>query len=165
MPDPLTTHYPVPTVPAEHDGVTIALAAPMARFSLRSRSPEGLPARITATASFGAGKALCLGPDEWMLMLPQGAVPPAIDGLHSLTDVSHRAIALTLAGARAAALLQTGCPLDLDLAHFPPGKATRTIHDGVEIILWRTADDQFHVEVWRSFAPYLWASLNLMAGC
>jgi sarcosine oxidase subunit gamma len=29
----------------------------------------------------------------------------------------------------------------------------------VEIVLWRRAETAFRVEVWRSFAPYLAASL------
>ncbi len=37
--------------------------------------------------------------------------------------------------------------------------ATRTIFDKAEIVLWRRAATTFHVEVWRSFAPYLAASL------
>ena len=43
-------------------------------------------------------------------------------------------------------------------------KVTRTLHEGVEIVLWRTDEDGFHVEVWRSFAEHLFASLALNAG-
>jgi sarcosine oxidase subunit gamma len=32
------------------------------------------------------------------------------------------------------------------------------------IILWRTAADRFHVEVWRSFASYVTQLLALAAG-
>jgi sarcosine oxidase, subunit gamma len=34
--------------------------------------------------------------------------------------------------------------------------ATRTIFEKAEIVLWRTGPETFHVEVWRSFAPYVW---------
>jgi sarcosine oxidase subunit gamma len=111
----------------------------------------------------GARAALWLGPDEWLLLAPESdgatvgatlaetlAGQPA-----SLVDVSHRQVGLIVAGARAAELLNAGCPLDLDPAAFPIGMCTRTILAKVEIILWRTADDTFRIEVARSFAPYV----------
>ena len=45
------------------------------------------------------------------------------------------------------------------LKAFPVGFATRTLFDKAEIVLWRRAEATFHIEVWRSFAPYLAASL------
>jgi sarcosine oxidase subunit gamma len=32
---------------------------------------------------------------------------------------------------------------------------TRTVVAKAEIVLWRTSEEIFHVEVWRSFAPYV----------
>jgi sarcosine oxidase subunit gamma len=32
---------------------------------------------------------------------------------------------------------------------------TRTLFGKAEIVLWRTAPDAFHIEVWRSFARYV----------
>jgi sarcosine oxidase, subunit gamma len=52
-------------------------------------------------------------------------------------------------------LLNAGCPLDLDLSAFPVGMCTRTVLAKAEIVLWRTSQDVFHVEVWRSFADYV----------
>ena len=83
-----------------------------------------------------------------------------LDGTaHSLVDVSHRQIGLFAAGPAAARALNAGCPLDLDLAAFPLGMATRTLYDKAEIVLWRRAERKFHIEVWRSFAPHVAASL------
>jgi sarcosine oxidase, subunit gamma len=45
--------------------------------------------------------------------------------------------------------------LDLDLSAFPVGMCTRTVLAKAEIVLWRTSQDVFHVEVWRSFADYV----------
>lgn len=163
MPDTLPRHDPVPGAPAVHGGVTIALAEPATRYSLRTRTPAGLPG-ILATAPFASGTALGLGPDEWLLILPAGSPSPAIDGLHALTDVSERNLAFLVEGPKAEALLQTGCALDLSIATFPPGKATRTVFEGVELVLWRQAEDRFRVELWRSFSPWLWEALNLTAG-
>ena len=139
----------------------IAPAPPAARYSLRTRTPEGLPP-ILASARFGDGHALGLGPDEWLLILPDGSPPP--DGPHVVTDVSHRNIAFLIDGPQAGALLQCGIALDLSLAAFPVGKATRTLHEGVEIVLWRTGEASFRVEVWRSFGEHLLRALQLNAG-
>lgn len=145
------------------DPVTIAWAPPAARYSLRARAPQGLPP-ILASARFADGHALGLGPDEWLLLLPDGTPPPVIDGLHALTDIGHRNLALLVEGPAAATLIQGGVALDLSLAAFPAGKATRTVHDGVEIILWRTGETAFRLEAWRSFAGHLHAALRLAAG-
>jgi len=145
------------------DPVTIAWAPPAARYSLRTRAPQGLPP-ILASAPYAGGHALGLGPDEWLLILPDGAPPPAIDGLHALTDIGHRNLALLLEGVDAARLIQSGCALDLSLAAFPVGKATRTVYEGVEMVLWRTDATRFRIEAWRSFIGHLHAALILTAG-
>ena len=49
---------------------------------------------------------------------------------------------------------------EADCAHFPVGMATRTLFEKAEIVLWRIAPDSFHLEVWRSFAPYVWDLLD-----
>lgn len=164
MAEPMRRDDPLPAAPAAHRGVTLAAAAPLARYSLRTRAPAGLPVRVLSSAAFGGGTALCLGPDEWLLLLPEAVPPPDIAGRHALTDIGHRQVALVVEGPAAARLLQTGCALDLDVAAFPVGKATRTLYESVEIVLWRTGAARFHVEVWRSFAGYLRAALDLAAG-
>lgn len=89
-----------------------------------------------------------------------GVLESVLDGTaHSLVDVSHRQIALIASGPAAARVLNAGCPLDLSVKAFPVGTATRTVFDKVEVVLWRRAEAMFHVEVWRSFAPFLAASL------
>ena len=107
--------------------------------------------------------ALWLGPDEWLLLAPDGegstvgaVLAEAVAGqAASLVDVSHRQVGLVVTGPRAAELLNAGCPLDLDLTAFPVGMCTRTILAKVEITLWRTADDAFRIEIARSLAPYV----------
>ena len=75
-------------------------------------------------------------------------------------DVSHRSLAFTVTGPQAAAILNSGCPLDLSSEAFPVGMCTRTVLAKTEIILLRTAEDRFLVDVWRSFAPYAWSWLE-----
>ena len=160
-------------------GPRFALAeAPLAaRFILRG----GDAVRVACGMVFGAepptklgpagegdkSAALWLGPDEWLL-IADGADAATVSGVlesvlegtaHSLVDVSHRQIGLIVSGPAAARVVNAGCPLDLGLKAFPVGFATRTLFDKAEIVLWRRAEATFHVEVWRSFAPFLVASL------
>jgi sarcosine oxidase, subunit gamma len=126
-------------------------------------------APVAARFVFRGGEAaLWLGPDEWLLIAEDtdaaslGAELEAALGSapHSLVDVSHRQIGVFVSGPVAARALSAGCPLDLHPAAFPVGMATRTIFDKVEIVLWRRDTTAFHVETWRSFAPYLVAALT-----
>lgn len=104
-----------------------------------------------------------IGPDETFIIVPEAegaAVAAAISQASagepmSLVDVGHRQIGLVLAGPQAAGLLNSGCPLDLDLRAFPVGMATRTLFHKAEIMLWRMDEATFRIEVWRSFLPYL----------
>jgi sarcosine oxidase subunit gamma len=156
---------------------TLSEAAPAARFILRG----GEAVRVSCGMAFGADlpsqlgpagesagrAALWLGPDEWLL-IADGADAADIGGMlesvlegtaHSLVDVSHRQIGLIASGPAAARVVNAGCPLDLDPQAFTVGFATRTLFDKVEIVLWRRDETIFHVEIWRSFAPYLAGSL------
>lgn len=163
MADAIDRSWPVATGPYSVPGVTLALAADASRWSLRTHASESLPDRMLAAAPYAGGHALHLGPDEWLLILPLAGAPPALDHPHALTDVSHRSVGLTVEGEAAALLLQTGVALDLAEAAFPPGKVTRTLFEMVEIVLWRETRIRFRVEVWRSFAPWLWSALELAA--
>ncbi len=74
---------------------------------------------------------------------------------HSLVDISHRNAAFEITGEHGPAVLNVGCPLDFDLAAFPVGMCTRTVLGKAEVVLWRRSPQRFHLEVWRSFAPYV----------
>ena len=147
------------TEPVEGAGVRLSLAADLVRYSMRARDPavlEGVlgrevPKRIGDT---DAGIA-CLGPDEWYVILPDNFDLPRGEGLPvSVVDVSSRALGLVLEGPGALAVLSSGCPLDL--ARMGVGRATRTVFETVEIVVWRESETRWHVEVWRSFATWLW---------
>jgi sarcosine oxidase subunit gamma len=66
-----------------------------------------------------------------------------------------------LEGAPAREVLNAGCPLDLE--RFAVGRTVRTIYEGVEIILSREAEARWTVDVWRSFAEWLWLALSSAA--
>ncbi|WP_447764189.1 sarcosine oxidase subunit gamma [Sphingopyxis panaciterrae] len=126
-----------------------------------------LPREACRSVHGGALSALWLGPDEWLIVGTARAdgwvsnLSTRLDGvLCSLVDISHRQIALSVHGPRAEEILASGCALDLSIAAFPVGMCTRTMFAKTEIVLWRTGPDYFHLEVWRSFAPYLEALLR-----
>jgi sarcosine oxidase subunit gamma len=149
-------------------------AAPAAeRISLRARSEDvpglssalglELPVRAKTSASANGRTALWLGPDEWLVFGDVGGgLLNALVGtsaLHSATDVSHRNTAILVSGPGAAEAINGGCPQDLSLKAFPVGACSRTLFGKVEIVLLRTAEDAFRVEVWRSFSDYAFGLL------
>ena len=166
----LSTARRAPRVVAE--SALVRSLSPAARYVLRG-GPQvmdaagevlGLSIGQTAcrAAVHGDRAALWLGPDEQLLLAPEDStaeiagllVPRLRDLPHSLVDVSHRQMALLVSGPHAATVISAGCPLDLDLSAFPVGMCTRTMLAKAEIVLWRTADAVFRIEVWRSFTAY-----------
>lgn len=112
--------------------------------------------------------ALWLGPDEWLLLAPEHeeaeikeTLDASLAGLpHALVAVGHRNTGIGISGEQATAVLNSGCPLDLDVEAFPVGMCTRTLLGKAEIVLWRTGHTTFRIEVWRSFAAYVWQFLD-----
>jgi sarcosine oxidase subunit gamma len=78
-------------------------------------------------------------------------------------DISDRQVAIPLQGPGAALILNAVMPLDLHLDAFPVGMATRTVFERADVMLWRTGEQAFHIEVWRSFAPYVEGLIDLIA--
>jgi sarcosine oxidase subunit gamma len=119
----------------------------------------------------GSRATLWLGPDEHLLWqesreqpLPLAELEQALAShAHSLVDISHRQMALEIAGPDATVILNGACPLDLDLSAFPVQMCTRTAFAKAEIVLWRTAPQVFHMEVWRSFQSYVLDLLHEIA--
>ena len=160
------------TGPALSESVWLRSVAPACRWVLRGGEAVraeaeaalslSVPAEACRAGVCGDRAALWLGPDEWLLVAPlaQAGLATRLERAlsphpHSLVDVSHRQVALVVRGAAATTLLASGCPLDLALAAFPVGMCTRTMLAKAEVVLWRLAEQQFRIEVWRSFAPYL----------
>jgi heterotetrameric sarcosine oxidase gamma subunit len=111
--------------------------------------------------------ALWLGPDEWLIVARATASDLAVlatkaigDHPASIVDVSHRSRTLEIAGVQAVWCLNAFCALDLEGRAFPVGMCTRTLLGKAEIVLWRIAPEVFHLDVARSFVPYVWACLE-----
>jgi sarcosine oxidase subunit gamma len=163
------------------EGSVAKLLPPAAYYVLRGDSAvmqaagAVIGARPSETAcravSGPSWSALWLGPDEQLLRGPLAEpqrfaadLGTALVGLpHSLVDVSHRQVAFEVSGSQAAMLINTACPLDLDLQAFPVSMVTRTVFAKAEIILWRRSPDTFHMDIWRSYASYLAALLDTAA--
>ncbi len=160
------------------EAARLTALGPAARLAFRGREAAiqaageafgvALPREANRRNEANGRHALWLGPDEWILLAPGAdpaplfaAVEAATDGLpHALVDVSARSVGIELAGPKAAFVLNQGNPLDLSLEAFPVGSSTRTVFHKAEIVLSRLAPDVFHIDVWRSFAPYVWEMLE-----
>lgn len=105
--------------------------------------------------------ALWLGPDEWLVVGATDAVAMA-DQLTAavgdepglVLDVSANRTVLELAGPRARAVLEKGCPVDLHPRAFGPGHAVSTTLARVPLLLWQTADETYRLLPRSSFADY-----------
>ena len=163
------------TALAEAGPVAILEPAPFARFNLRvGRADLGaaseafgvaLPERIGGWAASGDREALCLGPDEWSLSALEAdreAIVAAFATLtvpHSLVDVSDRDAAIEVDGPEADTVLAAGVPLDL--AELAPGSGTRTVFDGVTVVLRRAPSGRVRVEALRTMMPHVLHALHL----
>lgn len=161
-----------PIGPAISPGpVALTVQPEAARFNLRIDPGHlaaasdafglSLPTVIGQGTRDGDRRALCLGPDEWVVSAAgtdRDAITAAFARLsaelpHSLVEISDREIAVTLEGASAVTLLTVGCPVDV--GSFPVGAGARTIFDGVQVVLHRDGPDRFTLEIWRSFLPHV----------
>ncbi|SFL76338.1 sarcosine oxidase subunit gamma [Bradyrhizobium sp. NFR13] len=143
-------------------GKTEAIEAAGAHFGVK---PSLEACRFAAV---GGRSVYWLGPDEWLFQAVNenpievfGGMSVALQGQAcSLVDVSHRSDGIAVAGPTAALVLNHGCPLDLSLKAFPVGMCTRTVLGKASLLLSRSEEHVFHVDVWRSFAPYVWQFLD-----
>ncbi|MGP4019855.1 sarcosine oxidase subunit gamma [Saccharopolyspora sp. 5N708] len=110
------------------------------------------------------GAALWLGPDEWLLVAPDGHADQLIasvrtamsDSLGSTVDVSANRTTLRLSGPMARAALEKICSLDLHPRAFTPGHCAQTMLGRTQAILWQlTPEPTYRILVRDSFANYL----------
>lgn len=127
------------------------------------------PRQPNTTASSGATTALWLGPDEWLIVAPDGkaddmveALRAALEALHAaVTDVSEARAVIGLAGVNARDVMMKGCSLDLHPREFGPGRCAQSSLAKAQILLHQLDDGPtYDLYVPRSFAEYLWAWLE-----
>ncbi|HEY1410885.1 MAG TPA: glycine cleavage T C-terminal barrel domain-containing protein, partial [Rhodopila sp.] len=176
--EPLLPAIAQPTPVARPSGsVQLAALAPITRLLVRAGAAAAtgiglglgvlLPTVPCRSMISRDRAALWLGPDEWLILAPDSApdlaaqaTKAAGDHPASVVDVSHRSQTLEITGAKAAWCLNGFCALDLDIQAFPVGMCTRTVLGKAGIVLWRIAPEVFHVDVERSFVPYVWECLE-----
>ena len=103
-----------------------------------------------------------LAPNEWMIQSTQPRVPVLDASLSQLltgqfatvVDVSSGYTTLIMAGEKARAVLQKGCPLDFHPKVFTVGKCAQSHFFKAGIILRPLPNDHFEVIIRRSFADY-----------
>jgi sarcosine oxidase subunit gamma len=138
-----------------------------------------LPAAPNTWRSAGAGRAIWLGPDEWLLTSPTERPEQLVNRIRAgmlpfggaVVDVSAQRITLRLHGARARDVLTKGCSIDLHPRSFGGGSSAQTTLGQADVILLALSDrgDDYAVLVRSSFAGYLadWledAALEFTAG-
>jgi sarcosine oxidase subunit gamma len=129
---------------------------------------HALPLEANRTVSVGERRALWLGPNEWLAVLPLERAQPALvamaaalEGRHAaVTDLSANRTLLRLSGPKARAVLEKGCGLDLHPRMFGAGRCAQTDVARTQVILDQL-DEQpsYRLHVRRSFAAYLAAWL------
>jgi sarcosine oxidase, subunit gamma len=112
-----------------------------------------------------AGRAVWLGPDEWLLTSTaegpeelEARVRAAVVPLGgSAADVSAQRIALRLTGDRVRDVLARGCAIDLQPRVFGQGRSAQTTLGLAGVVLLALSDtgDDYLVLVRSSFAGYL----------
>jgi sarcosine oxidase subunit gamma len=141
------------------------------QIGLRLRPPMpayiggvALPLQPNRVAVMRAVRTLWLGPDEWLITAPDGAVPEllswirhaAADRRAQVSDLSASRIVIEIAGPRARALLEKGCGLDLHPRAFTPGSCAQTLFAHLPVILDQTsAMPSYRLFVRRSAARWL----------
>jgi sarcosine oxidase subunit gamma len=123
-----------------------------------------LPLQPNRVAVMRAVRTLWLGPDEWLITAPDGAVPELLswitravaDRRAAVTDLSDSRVVIEIAGPRARALLEKGCGLDLHPRAFTPGCCAQTLFARLPVIIDQTsAAPSYRLFVRRAAARWL----------
>lgn len=135
---------------------------------------HSLPTRPHSFVKQGEVRSIWLGPDEWLLMLPNGRqgamlsrLDSALEGLHhAVTDVTGNRTIFEISGSSALDVLAQGSSLDFSAQAFPPGMATQTLFAQTPILILRDgAAPTFEMHVRRSFRSFLGCWLLRAATC
>ncbi|MHA6765626.1 sarcosine oxidase subunit gamma [Streptacidiphilus sp. PAMC 29251] len=123
-----------------------------------------LPTDPNTVAAAGELRVLWLGPEEWLVVGPDGSGPATAAMLRaaledepgSVVDVSANRTTLELSGPAAREVLAKGCALDLHPRVFTPGRCAQTLVSKVNVILHQTdLEPTYRLLVRGSFAQYL----------
>jgi sarcosine oxidase subunit gamma len=122
-----------------------------------------LPVNPNTVASKGDRRAMWLGPDEWLIVEPDGGQTALERGLRdalgesygAVTDVSANRTLLEIRGSMARDLLAHGVSIDLDARSFGTARCAQTLLAKAQVIVERRDESAFVVYVRTSFAAYV----------
>jgi len=135
-------------------------------FGAKVRPALGCDLPIAAN-TWNAGSdcaAIWLGPDEWLVVAPDGRnetlcaeLHSALSGMHhSVTDLSANRTIIEIGGTHARMTLAKGCPLDLHGRAFKPPQSAQTLLAKSQVLLQCVdARPVIRVFVRNSFAAYV----------
>ncbi len=128
----------------------------------RAATAKALGFALPETPNTVSGRALWLGPDEWLIVSDSdvtGALETALQDEHcAVVDVSEARAVLELSGAGAPDVLASGCRLDLESLR--PGSCAQTALARAHILLEPREGGIWRLYVGRSFAAYARAWLE-----
>ncbi|RCW43133.1 sarcosine oxidase subunit gamma [Halopolyspora algeriensis] len=108
--------------------------------------------------------ALWLGPDEWLVVAPDGRADGIVEAARtamadspgSVVDVSANRTTLRLAGPTSREVLEKVCSLDLHPRAFRSGQCAQTLVGRAQVVLWQVGTEPaYRLMVRGSFADYL----------
>jgi len=131
-----------------------------AAAALEAAAGVALPARAgQVTGGAGGTAVLWLGPDEYLLVAPEGTGAAALAAAlgsepGAVVDLSANRTTLELSGPSARLVLEKGCHADLHPRVFGPGTAITTQLGPVPVLLWQTGEQSYRILPRASFADY-----------
>ena len=147
------------------DAVRITVEPFVATVAVRLGEPErlDLPTTPNTWVPTASGRAVWLGPDEWLLTSTTETPEELEQRVRSIVvplggaaaDVSAQRIALRLTGSRVRDVLAKGCAIDLHPRVFGRGRSAQSTLGLAGVVLLALGDDEFLVLVRSSFAGYL----------
>jgi sarcosine oxidase subunit gamma len=146
-------------------GITAEPYVAMADVRVDAADRAGLPTTPNTWVPTDGGRAIWLGPDEWLVTSTVEAPDELAARLRTelaplggaVTDVSAQRIGLRLSGPRVRDVLAKGCSLDLHPRVSGRGTSAQTTLGmaGVVLLVLSDAGDDHLVLVRSSFAGYL----------
>lgn len=121
-------------------------------------------------ADAGRGRIMWLGPNEWLMVAPDGESLNLVQGLRrefgdlhaSAVDVSESRTTITISGPKARDFLSRAVSLDLHPRVFKPGQCAQTGFSRCNVLMHLKDDTpNFDIYVLKSFADYLWRWMEL----
>jgi sarcosine oxidase subunit gamma len=118
-----------------------------------------VPNTMSASADY---RVFWMGPDEWLIQSATPRLPAleqplrtALSGqFAAVVDVSSGYTVFQLRGAKARAVLEKGCPLDLHPREFKLGQCAQSQFFKADVLLYRVDEQAWELVVRRSFADY-----------